>query len=118
MSYDIDPVAGGWYRHLDKDLVFRVISVDEDNDTIQLQHYDGDLEEIDSAEWFAMDLELAEEPEDWGAGPLDEDDKDGDLDDADSDARATGGPRGWDDEDEDLDEDEEDEDEEEGFDDR
>jgi hypothetical protein len=116
MSYDIEPVAGGWYRHLDKDLVFRVIAVDEDNDTVQLQHYDGDLEEIDSAEWFAMDLELADEPEDWGAGPIDEEDKDGDLDDADSDARTGGSPRGndWD---EDEDEDEDKDDDTDGFDD-
>ena len=62
MSYDLEPVAGGWYRHLDKDLVFRVITVDEDNDTIQLQHYDGDLEEIDSGEWYAMDMSSRKSP--------------------------------------------------------
>jgi hypothetical protein len=99
MSFDIEPVAGGWYRYVEKDLVFRVIAVDEDNDTVQLQHHDGDLEEIDSSEWYAMDIELAEEPEDWGSGPIDEADKDGDLDDADSDARLGVGLKdedGWD----------------------
>jgi hypothetical protein len=65
------PQVGNWYNHLDKGQLFRVISIDEEEDVIELQHFDGDLEEIESAEWYAMKIEPAAEPEDW-TGPLDD----------------------------------------------
>jgi len=71
MSYELDPIAGQWYRHLDKDQLFRVASIDEDDDLIQIQHFDDDLEELDSETWFTMDLDRAETPEDW-IGPVDD----------------------------------------------
>jgi hypothetical protein len=71
MSNELDPVVGNWYRHADKGQTFRVVEVNDDEDTITVQHFDGDLEEIDEDAWFEMDLELAEEPEDW-TGPVDD----------------------------------------------
>lgn len=71
MSHSLKPVTGQWYRHLDKGQSFRVVAVERDQDLIELQHFDGDLEEIDFAGWFAMDLEPAAEPEDW-TGPMDD----------------------------------------------
>jgi hypothetical protein len=71
MSHNLKPVAGEWYRHLDKGQSFRVLSVERDEDLIEIQHFDGDLEELEFAEWFAMDLEPAAEPEDW-TGPMDD----------------------------------------------
>lgn len=65
------PVAGNWYRHLDKGQMFRVIDVDAKEDLIEMQHFDGDVEEIETAEWYAMRIEPAAEPEDW-TGPLDD----------------------------------------------
>jgi hypothetical protein len=75
MSYDLDPVAGNWYQHLDKGLDFEVVAVDEDNATIELQYVDGTLDEISLDEWYEMDLEPAEPPEDW-SGPIDDEDAD------------------------------------------
>lgn len=75
MARDLDPIVGGWYKHLDKGQVFRVIEVDEDNDMIEVQHFDGDLEQFDSDEWFEMDLVRAAEPEDW-TGPVDDVERD------------------------------------------
>jgi len=71
MSHNLKPVVGEWYRHLDKGQAFRVLSVERAEDLIEIQHFDGDLEELEFAEWFAMDLEPAAEPEDW-TGPMDD----------------------------------------------
>ena len=71
MSHNLKPVTGQWYRHLDKGQTFRVLSVEKDEDLIEIQHFDGDLEELEFAGWFDMDLEQAAEPEDW-TGPIDD----------------------------------------------
>src|SRR5260221_4944595 len=94
------PPAGRWYRDLERDESFKVVTVDEDDDLIEIQHSDGEIEELESAEWFEMDLERIEEPEDWLREGEDSDDKDDRDDDVDDD----------DDDDEDDDDDDEDED--------
>ena len=71
MSHNLKPVAGQWYRHLDKGQPFRVITVERDKDLIEIQHFDGDIEEFELGQWFAMDLAQAAEPEDW-TGPVDD----------------------------------------------
>jgi hypothetical protein len=75
MARDLQPIVGNWYKHLDKGQLFRVVDVDEDNDMIEVQHFDGDLEQFESDEWFEMDLERAAEPEDW-TGPVDDVERD------------------------------------------
>ena len=75
MSNDLDPIVGNWYKHLDKGQTFRVVAIDEDTATIEIQHFDGDLEQIDVDAWPEAEIEAAEEPEDW-TGPVDEIDAD------------------------------------------
>jgi len=70
MSTEADPVVGNWYQHLDKGQGFCVVALDEDEGLIEIQHFDGDLEEIDRASWYQLDLELSEEPENW-SGAID-----------------------------------------------
>jgi hypothetical protein len=70
MKNELEPIVGGWYRHTDKGQMFRVVAVDEDAETIEIQHFDGDVEEIDFYAWPDLELEPAEEPEDW-TGPVD-----------------------------------------------
>jgi hypothetical protein len=41
------------------------VAVDEQDRTIELQHFDGTIEELDAETWRSMDLEAAEAPEDW-----------------------------------------------------
>ena len=48
-----------------------VLAFDEERGTVELQHFDGDLEEIDASAWFDMEIEPAEAPEDW-TGPIDD----------------------------------------------
>lgn len=55
--------------------MFRVIAVDETQALIELQHFDGDIEEVDLTVWHGMDLQIAEAPEDW-TGPMDDIERD------------------------------------------
>lgn len=70
MATDSDPVVGNWYQHLDKGQKFEVVAIDEDQGLVEIQHFDGDLEEIDIDEWYELDIELSEAPENW-SGPVD-----------------------------------------------
>ena len=71
MAIDIDPIVGIWYQHLDKGGKFSVVAIDENEGLIEIQYFDGDLEEIDRDSWDEMEIESIEEPKDW-TGPLDE----------------------------------------------
>jgi hypothetical protein len=70
MTTEADPIPGCWYRHLDKGQEFCVIATDEDLDTIEIQFFDGNLEELDLQDWREMELEPIDEPENW-SGALD-----------------------------------------------
>ena len=87
MAHEADPIEGNWYAHLDKGGKFTVVAVDEAAGTVELQHFDGDLEEVELETWYEMEIERVEEPEDWsGAMDLGEADErgfgDGELDEA------------------------------------
>lgn len=69
MGNELDPIVGNWYRHLDKGQMFTVVALDEQSGLLELQHYDGNLEEVAVVAWPDMDLELAAAPEDW-TGPV------------------------------------------------
>lgn len=94
MSRDYEPVPGQWYENVEEEESFRVLSVDEDSELLEIEYLDGDIEEIDLETWHEMDLERIEEPEGWSESD-DEDDSEDDED--------------WD-EDEDEDDDDEDDD--------
>lgn len=70
MPNELDPICDQWYSHLDKGQRFFVAAIDERAGTVELQHFDGDLEEISLKEWRQWDIELSVAPENW-AGPLD-----------------------------------------------
>jgi len=75
MSTEIDPIQGNWYRDLDKDEEFFVIDVYEDDGIVEIQHYDGDVEEIELDAWYDLNIEAVEPPDDW-VGPYDDVEKD------------------------------------------
>lgn len=70
MSLDITPVVGNWYEQLDKGIRFQVIDLDEEAGIVEIQYFDGDLDAIELEEWYEVEIEPIEEPEDW-TGPLD-----------------------------------------------
>jgi hypothetical protein len=107
VAREYEPAVGQWYENVDESESFRVLSVDEDAELIEIEYLDGDIEEIDLETWREMDLDKTEEPEGWAASH--EENKDKEDEDSEED---------WDeDEDEDdEDDDEDDEDEDEGWD--
>jgi len=82
VSRDYEPVAGQWYENLEEEEQFRVLSVDEDSELVEIEYLDGDIEELDLETWHEMDLDKIAEPEGWSESD-DEDDSedDDDLDD-------------------------------------
>jgi hypothetical protein len=65
------PAIGQWYRPHEKGDSFQVIAFDESSGTIEMQHFDGDIEEWDAESWRLLAPELIETPEDW-TGPMDD----------------------------------------------
>lgn len=59
---------GEWYRMRGGEL-FEVVAIDEEDGTIEIQYFDGTLEELDVEDWqteaSAGGIEKAEAPEDW-----------------------------------------------------
>ncbi len=104
MAREYEPVVGQWYENVEETESFRVLSVDEDAELIEIEYLDGDIEELDLETWHELDLDKIEQPEGWTGSregdDEDEDDEDWDEDDEDED----------DEDDDDDDEDDEDED--------
>jgi hypothetical protein len=68
------PVVGKWYGRPGGDS-FEVVAVDRDDRTVEIQYFDGTLEELDLDEWREEEIEAVEPPEDW-TGSLDVDPED------------------------------------------
>jgi hypothetical protein len=73
------PVVGSWYR-IQGSESFEVVAFDEDDGTIELQYFDGTIEEMDLEDWQAEKesgaLEEVQAPEDW-TGSVDVDPEEG-----------------------------------------
>ena len=107
MSRDYEPTPGQWYENLEEEESFRVLSVDEDSELIEIEYLDGDIEEIDVEAWHEMDLELTEEPEGWSDSDEEEDEEE--EEDEDEDDEDWDDDDDEDDDDDDLDDEDEDE---------
>lgn len=62
------PTIGDWFR-LSGGELFEVVALDDEEGTIDIQHFDGTVEEMDREDWESQweegALEAAEAPEDW-----------------------------------------------------
>jgi hypothetical protein len=92
------PVPGKWFENKEEEETFRVLSVDEDDELVEIEYLDGEIEELDLDTWHELDLEPTDEPEGWSDDADDGEEEEEDDEDFD------------DDEDEDEDEDDEDDD--------
>jgi hypothetical protein len=63
------PVIGEWFRRIGGDS-FEVVAIDPDDRTIEIQYFDGTIEETDLDQWLEDTIEATEPPEDW-TGSLD-----------------------------------------------
>ncbi|HEY6924437.1 MAG TPA: DUF6763 family protein [Steroidobacteraceae bacterium] len=59
------PQIGQWYERMDTAEVFQVTGIDDGAGTIEIQSFDGDVDEMDFQVWSALPLELAQPSEDW-----------------------------------------------------
>jgi hypothetical protein len=71
MTTVADPIIGSWYKDVENNLLFKVVAIDEKNDAIEVQYYDGDIGEYDRESWYASTFDNIEDPEDWSA-PFDD----------------------------------------------
>ena len=74
------PGIGDWYRQKEGGALFEVVAFDDDDGTIEIQYFDGTVEEMDIDDWEAQwsdgALESADPPEDW-SGSVDVEPEDG-----------------------------------------
>jgi hypothetical protein len=75
------PSIGDWFR-VSGGALFEVVALDDDEGTIDIQYFDGTVEEMDREDWQAQweegALESAEAPEDWtGSVDVERADEDG-----------------------------------------
>jgi len=69
-----NPAIGRWYRRTNGQL-FEVVAFDDDDGTIELQFFDGTIDEVDRETWSKLLIERVAPPEDW-SGSVDMDPED------------------------------------------
>ena len=71
MTTITDPIIASWYKDVENDLTFKVVAIDEKDDSIDVQYINGDIGEYDNDTWYNSTFDFIEAPEDWSA-PFDE----------------------------------------------
>lgn len=69
MSMEQTPIIGEWYKN-EAGEIFEVVAFDETEGLIEIQYFDGMVEEIDVDSWAEQLFFLVEPPEDW-SGSMD-----------------------------------------------
>ena len=69
MATEYEPRIGDWYRTVTGDN-FEIVALDPDDGTLEIQYFDGTVEELDVDTWYDLDIDAIEPPEDW-SGSLD-----------------------------------------------
>ncbi|MFA7388202.1 MAG: DUF6763 family protein [Thiohalobacteraceae bacterium] len=88
MATEYEPRIGDWYRTINGDN-FEIVALDPDDSTLEIQYFDGTVEELDLETWYELDLESVEAPEDWsGSMDIQRDDYGVDLELGGADARS------------------------------
>lgn len=64
----IRPSVGSWYQDTELGSIFEVVAFDEEEETVEIQHLDGEVEEYDLDSWRELALTPVAPPEDWRSG--------------------------------------------------
>lgn len=75
MPTEADPIVDHWYEHVHKGQNFQVVAYDLSAGLVEIQYFDGNIEELDLEVWYSLDVEPIAEPENW-SGPVDVDNTD------------------------------------------
>lgn len=65
------PIIGQWFRRPGGTL-FEVVAIDDDDQTVEIQQFDGTIDEIEIENWPELLLTEISAPEDW-SGSVDMD---------------------------------------------
>jgi hypothetical protein len=81
----IRPIVGQWYRGATNEL-FEVVAIDDQDQTIEIQYFDGTVAEVDFESWNEQlldeQIDAADAPEDWsGAVDVEAEDLDREFED-------------------------------------
>jgi hypothetical protein len=64
-----EPRIGDWYRN-QLQQTFEVVAYDPEEESVGIQYFDGDVEEIELEAWNELEISPIDPPEDW-SGPFD-----------------------------------------------
>lgn len=64
MATELLPVVGNWYKTLTGE-TFEVVALDIEDGTVEIQYFDGMIEEVDLDVWDEVCLGQVAAPEDW-----------------------------------------------------
>lgn len=70
MPTSFEPAVGDWYKKLGGES-FEIVAVDQDDETVEVQYFGGEVEELDFDSWYELDIDPIDPPEDW-SGPFDD----------------------------------------------
>lgn len=73
MGTEVEPVIGNWYVNRDNDDHFKVLGIDEIEQTIQIQHADANLDELQLSNWYQLNVDYSEPELDLAAPTSDTD---------------------------------------------
>lgn len=67
------PVVGAWYWDIEHSIQFEIVAIESNRDgkssvSIEIQYFDGELEELDLDTWYGMHVVSISAPKDW-TGP-------------------------------------------------
>jgi len=68
------PIIGQWFRR-PSGTQFEVVAIDEDAGTVEIQQFDGTIDEVEIENWTGLLLTEISAPEDW-SGSVDMDPED------------------------------------------
>ena len=76
MATVTDPVIENWYKDVENKLLFKVVAISENDESISVQYVNGDIGEYDNESWYNSTFDYIEPPEDWSApyGEMETDD--------------------------------------------
>jgi hypothetical protein len=60
MATEVEPVEGHWYFNRDNGDQFSVLSIDEVEGMVQIQHQNANLDEIPLSSWYSMNIDVGE----------------------------------------------------------
>lgn len=69
------PEVGCWYENAEQRTLFEIVSLDEDENTVAIQYFEGEIEEMELDTFVQLPLRMVEQPEDW-SGPFEVDRED------------------------------------------